>query len=118
MRLCVIGSGYVGLVTGACLAYSGNHVVAVDNDADKVKRLSRGDPIIFEPGLEELLKSNLSAGRLRFTTDLRAATAHSQVVFLAFGTPPRDDGSADLSNIESVAVEVGAALSGYSVVVV
>jgi len=118
MRLCVIGSGYVGLVTGACLADSGNHVVAVDNDADKVKRLSRGDPIIFEPGLEELLKSNLSAGRLRFTTDLRAATAHSQVVFLAIGTPPRDDGSADLSNIESVAVEVGAALSGYTVVVV
>ncbi len=118
MRLSVIGSGYVGLVTGACLADSGNHVVAVDNDADKVKRLSSGDPIIFEPELEELLKTNLAAGRLRFTTDTAEATARSQVVFLAVGTPPREDGSADLSNIESAAVAVGKALSGYTVVVV
>ncbi|MBU0617623.1 MAG: UDP-glucose 6-dehydrogenase, partial [Planctomycetes bacterium] len=83
MRICVIGSGYVGLVTGACLADSGNHVVAVDNDAEKIRRLSGGDPIIFEPGLEELLKTNLVAGRLRFTTDTREATARAQVVFLA-----------------------------------
>ena len=118
MRICVIGSGYVGLVTGACLADSGNHIVAVDNDAEKIRRLSGGDPIIFEPGLEELLKTNLAAGRLRFTTDTREATARSQVVFLAVGTPPRDDGSADLSNIESAAVEVGQAMSGPTVVVV
>lgn len=118
MRLCVIGSGYVGLVTGACLADSGNHVVAVDNDPDKIRRLAEGDPIIFEPGLEELVKSNLETGRLRFTTDAREGVARSQVVFLAVGTPPRDDGSADLSNIESAAVETGQALSGFTVVVV
>lgn len=118
MRICVIGSGYVGLVTGACLADTGNHVVAVDNDADKVRRLAQGDPVIFEPGLEELLKSNLRAGRLRFTTGTHQAVARSPVVFLAVGTPPHEDGSADLSNIESVATEVGKALSGFTVVVV
>ncbi len=118
MRICVIGSGYVGLVTGACLADSGNHVIAVDNDAEKVQRLAGGDPIIFEPGLEELLRTNLAAGRLRFTTDTRQAVAHARVAFLAVGTPPRADGSADLSSIESVAAEVGRALRGQLVVVV
>jgi UDPglucose 6-dehydrogenase len=118
MRICVIGSGYVGLVTGACLADSGNHVVAVDNDAEKVRRLAEGHCTIFEPGLEELLQVNLTAGRLRFTTDTREAVARSQVVFVAVGTPPRDDGSADLSNIEAVAVEIGQALSGFAVVVI
>ena len=118
MRLCVIGSGYVGLVTGACLADSGNHVIMVDNDADKVRRLSGGDPIIFEPGLEEMLRTNLAAGRLSFTTDTVAAVAQSQVVFLAVGTPPRADGSADLTNIELAAQAVARAFSGYTVVVV
>ncbi|MFQ5805295.1 MAG: UDP-glucose dehydrogenase family protein [Phycisphaerae bacterium] len=118
MRLCVIGSGYVGLVTGACLADSGNHVVAVDNDADKVRRLADGDPIIFEPGLEELLKANLAAGRLQFTTQARQGVARSRVVFLAVGTPPQADGSADLSNIESAAADVAKALSGFTVIVV
>jgi UDPglucose 6-dehydrogenase len=118
MRICVIGSGYVGLVTGACLADSGNHVIAVDSDAAKIKRLSQGDPIIFEPGLEELLKTNLAAGRLRFTTDTRPAAARSRVIFFAVGTPPRDDGSADLTSIESAAVEVAQALSPNTVVVI
>jgi UDPglucose 6-dehydrogenase len=118
MRICVIGSGYVGLVTGACLADSGNHVIAVDNDAEKVRRLAAGDPIIFEPGLEELLRTNLAAGRLRFTTDTRQAVERSRVAFLAVGTPPRADGSADLSSIESVAAEVGRALRDQTVVVV
>ena len=118
MRISVIGSGYVGLVTAACLADSGNHVVAVDSDAEKVRRLSGGDPVIFEPGLEELLRSNLAAGRLRFTTDTAAAVARSQVVFLAVGTPPCADGSADVANIEAVAVAVGRALTAYAVVVV
>ncbi len=118
MRICVIGSGYVGLVTGACLADSGNHVVSVDSNAEKVKRLSGGDPIIFEPGLEEMLKTNLAAGRLRFTTDAAEAAAMSRVVFLAVGTPPKEDGSADLTNIESAAVAVGRAFSGFTVVVV
>ena len=118
MRLCVIGSGYVGLVTGACLADSGNHVVAVDCDAEKVRQLAEGRCTIFEPGLEELLKANLGTGRLQFTTDLRRAVSRAQVVFIAVGTPSRSDGSADLSNIESVAVEVGQALGGFAVVVV
>jgi UDPglucose 6-dehydrogenase len=118
MRLCVIGSGYVGLVTGACLADGGNHVVAVDSDAEKVRRLSAGDPVIFEPGLQELLRSNLESRRLRFTTDTRAGVEPSQVVFLAVGTPPREDGAADVSNIESVAVATGQALRGFAVIVV
>lgn len=118
MRLCVIGSGYVGLVTGACLADSGNHVIAVDNDADKIRRLSAGDPIIFEPGLVEMLRTNLDAGRLLFTADLAEAVSRSQIVFIAVGTPPREDGSADLANIESVALAVAGALSSYTVIVV
>ena len=118
MRLCVIGSGYVGLVTGACLADSGNHVIAVDNDPEKIKRMSAGDPIIFEPGLEEMLRTNLAAGRLRFTADTADAVRQSQVVFIAVGTPPRADGSADLTNIEAVATEVARAVSGYTVIVV
>ncbi len=118
MRICVIGSGYVGLVTGACLADSGNHVIAVDNDADKIRRLADGHCTIFEPGLEELLQANLHAERLRFTTDLHEGVGPSRVVFVAVGTPPRDDGSADLSNIEAVAAEVGKALRGYTVVVI
>jgi UDPglucose 6-dehydrogenase len=118
MRICIVGSGYVGLVTGACLADSGNHVVAVDNDPEKVGRLADGKCTIFEPGLAELLKANLRAGRLSFTTDLRTAVARSQVVFIAVGTPSCDDGAADLSNIESVATQVGQALAGFAVVVV
>ena len=118
MRLCVIGSGYVGLVTGACLADSGNHVICADSDAEKTRRLASGDPVIFEPGLEEMVKTNLAAGRLSFTTDSADAVGRSQVVFLAVGTPPRDDGSADLTNIEAAAVAVAKALTGYAIVVV
>jgi len=117
MRICVIGSGYVGLVTGACLADSGNHVLCVDNDAGKVERLSRGHCPIFEPELEELLRTNLAAGRLRFSTDTAEAVAASRVVFIAVGTPSRPDGSADVSAIEAVADEIGRALAGYTVVV-
>ena len=117
MRVCVVGSGYVGLVTGACLADSGNHVVGVDIDADKVERLARGECVIFEPGLEEMLRCNLAAGRLRFTTDLSAAVAESRVVFIAVGTPARLDGSADLSSVEAVARVIGQAMIGLTVVV-
>jgi len=117
MRVCVVGSGYVGLVTGACLADSGNHVVGVDIDADKVERLARGECVIFEPGLEEMLRCNLAAGRLRFTTDLSAAVAESRVVFIAVGTPARPDGSADLSSVEAVARVIGQAMIGLTVVV-
>lgn len=117
MRLCVVGSGYVGLVTGACLADTGNHVVSVDRDESLVAELSRGVSTIFEPGLEDLLKSNLKSGRLRFTTDLRSAVQMAQIVFIAVGTPPREDGSADLSGVDAVARGVGEAMSGYTIVV-
>ncbi len=118
MQLCVVGSGYVGLVTGACLADSGNHVVCVDADAGKVASLSAGRCPFFEPGLEELLRTNLAAGRLQFTQNLAAGIEHAKVIFLAVGTPPRPDGSADLSFIEAAALGVAQALRGPAVVVV
>ncbi len=117
MRIGVVGSGYVGLVTSACLADNGNNVVAVDNDADKVRELSAGRCPIFEPGLGELLVDNLNAGRLRFTTNLPECVADSRVVFIAVGTPCRPDGSADLSMVESVATQIGRAMTGPTVVV-
>ncbi|MEP0845234.1 MAG: UDP-glucose/GDP-mannose dehydrogenase family protein [Phycisphaerae bacterium] len=117
MHIAVIGCGYVGLVTGACLADSGNHVVAVDVDEERLRRLSAGRSPIFEPGLEELLRANLAAGRLRFTSDLAAAVAAARVVFITVGTPARDDGSPDVSAIESVASAIGAALRGAAVIV-
>ena len=89
MRIGVIGSGYVGLVTSACLADSGNHVMAIDNDESKIAELSAGRCPIFEPGLEELLGENLRAGRLRFSTDLAEGVRGARVVFIAVGTPPR-----------------------------
>lgn len=118
MRICVIGSGYVGVVTAACLADSGNHVVGVDKDADKVRRLGRGECPFYEPGLEELLRSNLAAGRLRFTQDLSEALARAEVVFIAVGTPPRPDGAADLEAVEAVAGDIGRCLAGPAIVVI
>lgn len=117
MQIAVIGSGYVGLVTAACLADSGNHVVGVDNDAAKVAELQKGRSPFFEPGLGELVAKNVATQRLRFTTDLAAGVAGVRVVFLAVGTPPRPDGSADLSAIESVAVAVAKAVTGPAVIV-
>jgi len=117
MQIAVIGSGYVGLVTAACLAETGNHVVGVDNDAQKVRRLQAGQCPFFEPGLEEVLRGNLQAGRLRFTTDLPQAVGGVRVVFLAVGTPPQQDGSADLTAIETVATAVAQALTGPAIIV-
>jgi len=117
MRVCVIGSGYVGLVTGACLADSGNHVISVDNDPAKVALLTGGECPIFEPGLADLMRANTKAGRLRFTSDLAGAVGKSKVVFVAVGTPPRPDGSADLSAVEAVARDVGRALTSYTIIV-
>ncbi|MGE0479444.1 MAG: UDP-glucose/GDP-mannose dehydrogenase family protein [Phycisphaerae bacterium] len=117
MRICVIGSGYVGLVTAACFADSGNHVIAVDKDAEKVRTLSEGVCTFFEPGLEELMTSNHTAGRLKFTTDLVAGVSVARVTFIAVGTPPRADGSADLSAIDAVAAEIGRAMVGPMIVV-
>ncbi len=118
MRICVIGSGYVGLVTGVCLANSGNHVVCVDNDASKVEALSSGHSVIFQPGLDDMLRENLHANRIRFSTDLRQAVSESRVVFVAVGTPSMPDGSCDLSAVERVAQEIGQAMIGFTVVVV
>lgn len=117
MRISVIGSGYVGLVTGTCLADSGNHVACVDKDERKLAVLNEGKCPFYEPGLEELMRENLRSGRLRFTNDLAGAVGQSQVVFIAVGTPPRSDGSADLSAVEAVAAAIGDALSGPTVIV-
>ncbi len=118
MRICVTGSGYVGLVTAACLADSGNHVVAVDKDEDKITRLKQGECPFYEPGLKELMAENMRARRLRFTSDLFTGVSAARVVFIAVGTPARADGSADLSAVESVAAEIGKALSGETVIVI
>jgi UDPglucose 6-dehydrogenase len=117
MRVTIFGTGYVGLVTGTCLAEVGNDVVCVDVDADKIARLERGEIPIFEPGLEPLVKANHASGHLRFTTDADAAIAHAQIIFIAVGTPPDEDGSADLSHVLTVARTIGRALVRHVVVV-
>ncbi len=117
MRVTIFGTGYVGLVTGTCLAEVGNDVVCVDVDAGKIARLERGDVPIFEPGLEPLVRANHASGRLKFTTDAETAIAHAQIIFIAVGTPPDEDGSADLSHVLSVARTIGSALSRHVVVV-
>ncbi len=118
MRMCVVGSGYVGLVTAACFADSGNHVAAVDIDAAKIERLRAGHCPFYEPGLEEMIAKNERAGRLWFTTDMAEGVRGARVVWLAVGTPPRADGSADLSMIERAAVEAAKALTGPAIFVI
>lgn len=117
MRLTIFGTGYVGLVTGACLAQSGNHVVCVDVDADKIARLQQGEIPIYEPGLEEMVHDNVRAGRLSFTTDAAMAVAHGQVQFIAVGTPPDEDGSADLRHVQAVARTIAEHMDDYRLVV-
>jgi UDPglucose 6-dehydrogenase len=118
MRLAMIGSGYVGLVSGACFAEFGVDVVCVDKDAEKISRLTKGEIPIFEPGLDALVAKNAAAGRLSFTTDLAAAVGEADIVFIAVGTPSRrGDGHADLTFIHEAAAEIAAALSGYTLVV-
>ena len=117
MNICVVGTGYVGLVTGAVFADLGNDVVCVDNVAEKVASLRAGQMPIYEPGLEEMVVRNLADGRLVFTTDLRDAVRRSVIVFITVGTPPKDDGQADLSAVESVAREIAAAMERYTVIV-
>ncbi|MFP6639213.1 MAG: UDP-glucose/GDP-mannose dehydrogenase family protein [Myxococcota bacterium] len=117
MKLAVIGSGYVGLVTAACFSEFGVRVTAVDKDADKIARLKRGEIPIYEPGLEDLVARNVRAGHLSFTSDTAEAIRSSLVIFIAVGTPPAEDGSADLRYVESVAREIGREANGYKVVV-
>ncbi len=103
MRLAVFGSGYVGLVTAACFAEVGNHVVVVDIDEKKIKNLQGGKSPIYEPGLDALLQHNLAAKRLTFTTDAKDAILHAEIIFIAVGTPPKEDGSADMRHVLAVA---------------
>jgi UDPglucose 6-dehydrogenase len=117
MKIAVIGSGYVGLVAGACLAENGNEVVCVDRDAAKVRMLQRGRIPIYEPGLEELVRRNRSEKRLTFTTNLTRGVRSSQIIFIAVGTPTGEDGSADLRHVLDVAREIGRAMNGYRVIV-
>ena len=117
MRLTIFGSGYVGLVTAACFADRGNHVVCVDTDAAKVRALRKGRIPFFEPGLAALIRRNAAGGRLKFTTDAAAGVAHGQLLFIAVGTPQNEDGSADLSQVMAVADTIGRHVDGYRVVV-
>jgi UDPglucose 6-dehydrogenase len=117
MKLTLIGTGYVGLVTGACFAEVGHHVVCVDNDAAKVKLLQSGGVPIYEPGLEELVKKNVATGRLSFTASTAEGVQKSEVIFIAVPTPPQADGSVDLSFIERVARDIAGAMTTYKIIV-
>jgi UDPglucose 6-dehydrogenase len=117
MKVTIFGTGYVGLVTGACLAEMGNHVVCVDIDEAKVEGLKKGVIPIYEPGLEPIVKRNHAAGQLDFTTDAATAIAHGELIFIAVGTPPDEDGSADLKYVLAVARTIGQNLDRYAVVV-
>src|SRR5579859_1146193 len=117
MRVTIFGSGYVGLVSGACLADAGNHVMCVDVDAGKIERLKRGDVPIHEPGLEALIRRNAAAGRLEFTTDAARAVEHGLFQVIAVGTPPNEDGSADLSHVLTVARTIGTHMNRYAIVI-
>ena len=117
MRVTVFGTGYVGLVSGACLADAGNHVLCVDIDAEKIARLKRGEVPIFEPGLDAVVERARKGGRLDFTTDIAAGVAHGLFQFIAVGTPPDDDGSADLKQVVAVARSIGRHMSDYRIVV-
>lgn len=117
MKVAIVGTGYVGLVAGACFADSGNHVICVDVDEKKIRRLQRGEIPIYEPGLAELVGHNLRPGRLEFSIDLEGAVKRSRIIFIAVGTPPAADGSADLTAILNVARTIGKSMDGYRIVV-
>jgi UDPglucose 6-dehydrogenase len=117
MKIGVVGTGYVGLVVGAGLAHTGNDVICADIDEDKINRLKGGEIPIYEPGLEELVQENLEAGRLVFTTDVADAVRRSRIIFIAVGTPPGEDGSADLQYVLNVAREIGRSMDGERIVI-
>ena len=117
MKICIVGTGYVGLVTGTCFAEIGHDVICVDNAPEKVKMLNSGQMPIYEPGLEELVKKNAAAGRLKFTTSTKEGVEKSDVVFIAVPTPPQPDGSVDLSFMEKVSREIAEVLTRYKIIV-
>ena len=117
MNIAVVGTGYVGLVTGTCFAETGNQVKCVDIDENKVKRMRNGEVPIYEPGLELLFDRNTKQGRLHFTTNLKEAIDDAEIIFLALPTPPGEDGSADLSYILGVAKDLSAIITDYKVIV-
>ncbi|MDX2096918.1 MAG: UDP-glucose/GDP-mannose dehydrogenase family protein [Leptolyngbyaceae cyanobacterium bins.59] len=118
MRVCVIGTGYVGLVTGACLAHTGHQVICVDNNEEKVKLMQSGQSPIFEPGLSEIMQNAIQSGTIEFTTDLGAGVTHGEILFIAVGTPPLPTGESDTRYVEAVAKGIGAHLDGgYKVIV-
>ena len=117
MNIAVVGTGYVGLVTGTCFAETGVNVTCVDVDANKIERLQKGEIPIYEPGLDQMVLKNVKAGRLSFTTDLASVLNEQDVVFSAVGTPPDEDGSADLKYVLQVARTIGANINKYVVVV-
>jgi UDPglucose 6-dehydrogenase len=117
MKVTVIGTGYVGLVTGACLADAGNTVFCLDLNQEKIRKLNQGEIPIFEPGLEPIVKRNEAAGRLSFSTDVAASVAHGEIQIIAVGTPPSEDGSADMQHVIAAARNIGRHMAGYKVVV-
>ena len=117
MNICVIGSGYVGLVTGSCFADLGNNVICVDNDKSKIAALKKGVIPIYEPGMEDLVKRNVKKGRLSFTSRLQDAVKKSEIIFVCVPTPPRDNGDADLTYVETVSKEIALSLSSYKLIV-
>ncbi len=117
MNITIFGSGYVGLVTGACLAETGNHVMCLDHDHDRVGQLTNGIIPFYEPGLDEIVTHNLDAGRLRFTTDVKTGMSYSQVQFIAVGTPPDEDGSADLRHVLTVAEAIAEHMDDFKIIV-
>src|SRR4029078_312390 len=113
MKIVVVGTGYVGLVTGACLADVGTDVVCIDVNKEKINNLQKGILPIYEPGLDFIVERNFKKGRLRFSTDLKEAILDAQIVFIAVGTPPGEDGSADLKYVLQVAEQIGSSMNGY-----
>ena len=117
MKITVIGTGYVGLVTGTCFAETGASVICVDKDSEKIRILKSGKTPIYEPGLQVMIDRNIEKGRLSFSMSISDAVKQSEIVFIAVGTPPGEDGSADLSHVLEVAREIGKAIEKYTVIV-
>jgi len=117
MKVCMIGTGYVGLVSGTCFAEIGHNVVCVDNDEKKIEILKSGKIPIYEPGLLEMVRKNVAEGRLKFTTSISEGVRESLFIFIAVGTPPKENGEPDLSSVEKVASEIGEAMEDYKIIV-